>query len=86
VRRKTLGTLAMNDEKLLKLSYELDDTLTKLCIEYQISPLLLASVTVARLMLMADHSEAGEDFRKLLDSCAEQPLRKLSDEQKIKVH
>jgi hypothetical protein len=74
----------MNDEQLTKLSYELDDTLTKLCIEYQISPLLLSSVTVARLMLMADHSEAGEDFRKLLDSCSNQPLRK--EIQQVKVH
>lgn len=74
----------MNDENLAKLSYELDDIFTRLCLEYEISPLLLSSVAVARLMLMADYSESGEDFRKLLDSCSIQPLNKITEE--LQVH
>lgn len=64
----------INDDKLEELSYKLDDILLALCIEYEISPLLLSSVVLARMMLMADNTNSGKDFRSLLDSCSEKPI------------
>ena len=55
----------MNDKQLEKMAYEVDDILTKLAIKYEAAPIILASVIVARLMLLNDITMSGIEFRKL---------------------
>lgn len=61
----------MNDKQLEKMAYEVDDILTKLAIKYEAAPIILASVIVARLMLLNDITMSGIDFRKLLGDVSE---------------
>ena len=61
----------MNDKQLEKMAYEVDDILTKLAIKYEAVPIILASVIVARLMLLNDITMSGIDFRKLLGDVSE---------------
>ena len=57
----------MNDEQLEKMAREVDDILARLSIKYEAPPLILASIIVARLMLMNDINMSGVDLRKLLE-------------------
>ena len=57
----------MNDEQLEKMAREVDDILARLSIKYEAPPLILASIFVARLMLMNDINMSGVDLRKLLE-------------------
>lgn len=47
----------MTDEQLVQLSRELDNSLATLLAKYQITPLSLAAVVLARLVHLADHSD-----------------------------
>ena len=55
-----------NDDVLMKLSYEVDDIIADLVNRYQMDPLSLTAVILARLVLANDFTGSGEDFRKLL--------------------
>ena len=46
----------ITDDQLVELSKNLDNTLANLSLQYQISPLSLAAVVLARLIHLADHS------------------------------
>jgi hypothetical protein len=56
----------MEDQKLVSLSNEIDKTLHALCGKYDINPLSLTGVILARLKIIAEAGEATEDFNKLL--------------------
>jgi len=55
-----------SDDVLLKLSSEVDDIIADLVKRYQIDPLSLTAVILARLVLANDFMGSGDDFRKLL--------------------
>ena len=55
-----------SDDVLLKLSAEIDDIIADLIKRYQIDPLSMTAVILARLVLTNDFTGSGEDFRKLL--------------------
>jgi hypothetical protein len=57
-----------NDDVLLKLSSEVDDIIADLVNRYQMNPLSLTAVILARLVLANDFTGSGDDFRKLLDN------------------
>ena len=55
-----------SDDVLLELSAEIDDIIADLIKRYQIDPLSMTAVILARLVLTNDFTGSGEDFRKLL--------------------
>jgi hypothetical protein len=55
-----------NDDELAKLSFEVDDIIADLIKRYQIDPLSMTAVILARLVLTNDFTGSGDDFRKLL--------------------
>ena len=71
----------ISDENLGKLSYEIDDIVHKLCIEYKVSPLMLSSVILARLSHINAASQSMVDYQKLLLSVSEMDFTELADKQ-----
>ena len=71
----------ISDEDLGKLSYEIDDIVHKLCIEYKVSPLMLSSVILARLSHINAASQSMVDYQKLLLSVSEMDFTELADKQ-----
>jgi hypothetical protein len=55
-----------SDDVLAKLSFEVDDIIADLVKRYQIDPLSVTAVILARLVLTNDYTGSGDDFRKLL--------------------
>jgi hypothetical protein len=56
----------MQDDKLSKLAFEIDDIIAGLVIKYEIDPLTLTSIMLARLVLTNDFTGSGDDFRKII--------------------
>jgi hypothetical protein len=77
----------IRDEDLENLSYEIDDIMHKLCIEYKISPLMFSSVMIARLSHLNVSAKTVDDFINLLVSVTNMDFTALNDKQEpIKVH
>ena len=55
-----------SDDDLAKLSFEIDDIIASLVMRYEIDPLSVTAVILARLVLTNDYTGSGDDFRKLL--------------------
>ena len=55
-----------SDDDLAKLSFEVDYIIADLIKRYQIDPLSMTAVILARLVLTNDFTGSGDDFRKLL--------------------
>jgi hypothetical protein len=64
-----------SDDQLEKLSYEVDDMIQKLIEKYQINPLSLTAVILARIVLTNDYIGSGQDFRELLSNIPPQPQK-----------
>ena len=56
----------MQNDKLSKLAFEVDDIIAGLVIKYEIDPLTLTSIMLARLVLTNDFTGSGDDFRKII--------------------
>ena len=56
----------MQDDKLSKLAFEIDDIIAELATKYKIDPLTLTSIILARLVLTNDFTGSGSDFRKII--------------------
>ena len=56
----------MNDEQLPKIATEIDDLLAEMMEKYQVPPLILGTVFLARLVVMAEFTEVTEDFNRVL--------------------
>ena len=56
----------MTDDKLLEITREVDDILSKLIEKYQIGPLLVSSVLLARLMRMNVEIDDAVEFKDLM--------------------
>ena len=57
-----------------KLAFEVDDIIAGLVIKYEIDPLTLTSIMLARLVLTNDFTGSGDDFRKIIANIPEPRL------------
>ena len=73
----------MNDDNITKLVYEIDDMFAKYIETYHISPLVLSSILLARMMRMNDACESGKEFREIL---SEAPDRKPVEQKSLSLH
>ncbi len=73
----------MNDDSITKLVYEIDDMFAKYIETYHISPLVLSSILLARMMRMNDACESGKEFRQIL---SEAPDRKPVEQESLSLH
>jgi len=55
----------MNDDTLVEITNKIDAALEGLLVEYEIPPLYLCAIALARLTLVCDESGSGADFRTL---------------------
>jgi len=53
-------------DKLEEIAYEVDNYIAALAIKYEIDPLSLTAIMLARLVMTNDYAGSGDDFRKLL--------------------
>jgi hypothetical protein len=65
----------MNDDKLIGVAATVDDFLMNMVLKNKIDPLSLASIILARLVLMAQETECDDEFKKVL-SLAQSKERK----------
>jgi len=65
----------MNDDKLIGVAATVDNFLMNMVLKNKIDPLSLASVILARLVLMAQETECDDEFKKVL-SLAQSKERK----------
>ena len=63
----------MNDEKLIEISRGVDNYLSTLLMKYEITPLSLAAVLLARTMVLNNEAGSTHDFIKLLVSVVQNP-------------
>jgi hypothetical protein len=63
----------MNDTQLIEISRGVDSYITTLLNKYEITPLSLAAVLLARTMVLNNEAGSTEDFVKLLQGVAENP-------------
>jgi len=64
----------VQNDKLSKLAFEVDDIIAGLVIKYEIDPLTLTSIMLARLVLTNDFTGSGDDFRKIIANIPEPRL------------
>jgi hypothetical protein len=53
----------MEDDKLSKIAYEIDDVISEFISRYNIDPLSFSAIILARLVRANDFIGTGEDFR-----------------------
>lgn len=63
----------LTDEKLIEMSRGVDSYLSTVAVKYEISPLSLAAVVVARAMIFNEEAGSSEDFLKLLSTIVKDP-------------
>ena len=63
----------LNDEKLIEISQGVDSYLSTLLVKYEITPLSLAAVLLARTMILNKEAGSADDFAKLLISVVQNP-------------
>jgi hypothetical protein len=63
----------MNDSQLIEISRGVDSYISTLILQYEISPLSLAAILLARTMLLNKEAGSMEDFLKLLNSVTMDP-------------
>jgi hypothetical protein len=73
----------MNDDSITKLVYEIDDMFAKYIEAHQISPLVLSSILLARMMRMNDACDSGKEFRQIL---SESHRRKPLEQEGLSLH
>jgi len=64
----------VRNDKLSKLAFEVDDIIAGLAVKYEIDPLTLTSIMLARLVLTNDFTGSGDDFRKIIANIPEPRL------------
>ena len=66
----------ITDDQLVKLSKQLDNTFTGIATEYQVEPLSLAAIAIARLIHLTGHSD---NMFKLLSEIGRGELTKVPE-------
>ena len=56
----------MDDDKLEKIAYEIDDMLAELITKYELDALVASSIILARLTRMNVEVDGGEEFKNLM--------------------
>jgi hypothetical protein len=64
----------LENDKLSKIAFEIDDIIAELAIRYEVDPLTLTSIMLARIVLTNDYVGSGDDFRKLLANVPDKRL------------
>ena len=64
----------MQDDRLAKIAFEVDDIIAALSVKNKIDPLTLTSIMLARLVLANDFTGSGDDFRKIISNIPEPRL------------
>ena len=65
----------MNDDKLIEMIREVDNTFAVLIEKYQLPPLSFSSIMLARILLINESCGTGQDFRQLLSEVVLKPPR-----------
>ena len=63
----------MTDEQLLDMSAEVDIFIASLSHKYEINPLSLAAVLIARMMVFNKQAGSKDDFLSLLNGIVQDP-------------
>ena len=63
----------LNDEKLIEISQGVDSYLSTLLVKYEITPLSLAAILLARTMVLNKEAGSMDDFMKLMVSVIQNP-------------
>jgi hypothetical protein len=63
----------MNDAHLIEISRDVDTYLYQLLKDYEVTPLSLAAVLLARAMVLNKDAGSSDDFVKLLVSVVQNP-------------
>jgi hypothetical protein len=63
----------LNDENLIEISRGVDSYLSTLLVKYEVTPLSLAAILMARAMVLNKEAGSTEDFLKLLSSISQDP-------------
>ena len=63
----------MNDAQLIEISSSVDSYLSTLLVKYEITPLSLAAVLLARTMILNKEAGSADEFTKLLVSVVQNP-------------
>ena len=64
----------MQDDRLSKIAFEVDDIIAALAVKHKIDPLTLTSIMLARLVLTNDFKGSCDDFRKIIANIPEPRL------------
>lgn len=76
----------IDNEKIEKVSHTIDEVLMYISNTYEIEPLLLSSLVLARAARMCDDTQNGIQFRDLCRTVSEvkvEPLQATTDENKV---
>ena len=73
----------MNDKQLIEISRSVDSYISQLSVKYEISPLSLSAVLIARCMILNNEAGSTEDFLKLLNSVANNPPHNVTNDTKV---
>ena len=65
----------MNDDKLIEMINEVDNTFAVMIEKYQLPPLSFSSIMLARILLINESCGTGQDFRQLLSEVVLKPPR-----------
>lgn len=63
----------LNDENLIEISRGVDSYLSTLLVKYEVTPLSLAAILMARAMVLNKEAGSTEEFLKLLSSISQDP-------------
>ena len=63
----------MNDDKLVEMIREVDNTFAVMIEKYQLPPLSFSSIILARILLINESCGTGQDFRQLLSEVVLKP-------------
>ena len=66
----------MDDNKLEKIAYEIDDFLAGLITKYELDALVTSSIILARLTRMNVEVDGGEEFKNLMRSAMGKTLER----------
>ena len=69
----------MTDKEIIEVAQKVDDTMYKLIEEYEISPLIVGSIMLARIMAITDMTEENDEFRQILKSALAHPTKPLTE-------
>jgi len=65
----------MNDDKLVEMIREVDNTFAVMIEKYQLPPLSFSSIILARILLINESCGTGQDFRQLLSEVVLKPTK-----------